>query len=741
MRRRYPDIAAILILFLTVGIFFFRLFYPTPHLILTPDFGRSDAWHFSFATKYALSQALHTGSLPLWRPDIGDGFPLLAEGQTGTYFLPNLLLFSQLPPVTAYNLALALAILTIALGTYLAARLHGHSWPSSLLSAIVFSYSGLPILQLTHITLLQGMSLLPLIIALTILLFRNGAFPWMALLSLTITQQFFAGFPQATFLTMLLAGAYACWKTYTDRKYGAFIAFCIASALGLIGAAAQILPSWEFLRMSTNPSGFDFLRATQYSMPLIHLLTFINPYALGNPRWGTYPPFYAFGGSIFWENTAYIGLIPLCFICVTWLRRRKVPEVVFYTVVLLTSLLLAWGRYSPAYIIFTLWPFNLFRVPSRFLWLAAFSLSMLAAFGSDVVVRMKKGIGLQALLWLSMFLAFLQLTQSWWNYHLLLPANAMLTLTHQETLPSGKLYTVGASGAHNAVYITHGSQQAAPFILLYKESGSPDANILYHEDQHDVYAGRFLYRSMIADSVLSSLMPFDTQSATVSSDLMLNLLGINHVISYLPVDSPTLILKDTKTVSAITRRIYDNPHAVPRAYLVREATTAASINEALTRLDDRSFVVGRSALLETKDVAGNARLLPFADGTIASNTSGSVTITHDTDTTLSLSVNAGGYPALLILTDTYYPGWVARIDGSETPIYPVNIKQRAIAVPAGYHTVQFVYQPHSVSLGLTITILTELIVACLMVDPFGLLPDTVQKTRRMLMRPSRNPDR
>ena len=101
MKRFILDFFALGIIGLVVATFFFRLFFPTPQLLVTPDIGLSDAWHFSFSTKYVLGESLHKGELPLWRNDIGGGFPLLGEGQTGTFYAPNLLLFSTLDPVTA----------------------------------------------------------------------------------------------------------------------------------------------------------------------------------------------------------------------------------------------------------------------------------------------------------------------------------------------------------------------------------------------------------------------------------------------------------------------------------------------------------------------------------------------------------------------------------------------------------------------------------------------------------------
>jgi uncharacterized membrane protein YfhO len=68
-----------------------------------------------------------------------------------------------------------------------------------------------------------------------------------------------------------------------------------------------------------------------------------------------------------------------------------------------------------------------------------------------------------------------------------------------------------------------------------------------------------------------------------------------------------------------------------------------------------------------------------------------------------IDVNAP-QPGYLVLTDAYYPGWIATVDGQAVEIERANIMFRAVRVPAGQHSVEFHYQPQSLSLGLLISI-------------------------------------
>jgi len=67
-------------------------------------------------------------------------------------------------------------------------------------------------------------------------------------------------------------------------------------------------------------------------------------------------------------------------------------------------------------------------------------------------------------------------------------------------------------------------------------------------------------------------------------------------------------------------------------------------------------------------------------------------------------------PALLFVSDSYYPGWKAFVDSQETMIYRADLAFRAIIVPQGKHKVEFVYDPLSFKVGLFTSLATFLII-------------------------------
>jgi uncharacterized membrane protein YfhO len=63
-------------------------------------------------------------------------------------------------------------------------------------------------------------------------------------------------------------------------------------------------------------------------------------------------------------------------------------------------------------------------------------------------------------------------------------------------------------------------------------------------------------------------------------------------------------------------------------------------------------------------------------------------------------------PGCVVLLDLYDPGWRATVDGRPVPIERANYGFRAVALPAGQHTVSMVYRPPAVTLGVLVSALS-----------------------------------
>ncbi len=104
---------------------------------------------------------------------------------------------------------------------------------------------------------------------------------------------------------------------------------------------------------------------------------------------------------------------------------------------------------------------------------------------------------------------------------------------------------------------------------------------------------------------------------------------------------------------------------------------------------------GESPLQKKKDV-GEPRPAP------ACGRQGLPELISEGNNRLQLLVEAKE-DSLLVLSDTYFPGWKAYLDGSPVRIFRANYNFRAVSIPPGKHEVKFVYHPMSVKLGVLVT--------------------------------------
>ena len=64
---------------------------------------------------------------------------------------------------------------------------------------------------------------------------------------------------------------------------------------------------------------------------------------------------------------------------------------------------------------------------------------------------------------------------------------------------------------------------------------------------------------------------------------------------------------------------------------------------------------------------------------------------------VALAVDARA-PAMLVLTDAWYPGWTVIVDGERAPLRRVNWQFRGVVLDPGPHRVQFDYAPRGIRL-------------------------------------------
>jgi hypothetical protein len=146
-------------------------------------------------------------------------------------------------------------------------------------------------------------------------------------------------------------------------------------------------------------------------------------------------------------------------------------------------------------------------------------------------------------------------------------------------------------------------------------------------------------------------------------------------------------------------RVYENLDALPRAFLVNDIRTVESMERALGELSDTSFNPAQTAVIEGSPPTDVLSMLDAGASTGASE----VLFQEYSDNNVRLRVRTDE-PALLVLTDTYYPGWKVTVDGDRGTIYPADVAFRGVFIPAGEHVVEFSYSPATFKAGAAISL-------------------------------------
>ena len=167
--------------------------------------------------------------------------------------------------------------------------------------------------------------------------------------------------------------------------------------------------------------------------------------------------------------------------------------------------------------------------------------------------------------------------------------------------------------------------------------------------------------------------------------------------------------------------LYENLKVMPRAWYVKRLERLPGEDVLKTiqtgRLpDERPFEPAETALLEAEGVADREVKLP----PIGDSDGAEVTITRYEPNRIELTAR-NAQPGFLVLSETYYRGWDALIDGVETPVHRTNYTFRGISVPAGDHRIEFVFRSPSFRMGAVLSAVGVLLVLLLgyVVPPSG----------------------
>lgn len=348
-----------------------------------------DIFRLNYPARALYARALEGGRVPWWTPGALAGYPVLAEGQTGAYYPPNLIFYRWLPLPVALNYSVLLSFWIAGAGLFMYARALGLRRGAAFLGACVFMLGGFLPAHLNHMNMVAAVAWLPwLLWAVERATHARRWRDW-ALAAAFFGLQGLAGHPQVMWLSAAPAAATALVGPLAGTRRGrglgrrlGQLATCGAMlALGAVLGAAQLYPTLQLTLVSQRAHLMTFEFFTSFSMPPGDLVRLLRPFA-GNP----YP-------AVSQEVVGYVGLLPLLLAAVAPLVRRG-RLTAFWLLVAAMGLLLVLGHFNPAYRLLWHVPVvNKFRVPARYLLWVDLSVSVLAAAAADSLVAAARPVG------------------------------------------------------------------------------------------------------------------------------------------------------------------------------------------------------------------------------------------------------------------------------------------------------------------------------------------------------------
>ncbi|MCS7002066.1 MAG: YfhO family protein, partial [Dehalococcoidia bacterium] len=133
------------------------------------------------------------------------------------------------------------------------------------------------------------------------------------------------------------------------------------------------------------------------------------------------------------------------------------------------------------------------------------------------------------------------------------------------------------------------------------------------------------------------------------------------------------------------------PAAAPRFALAPSYVVIADDAIARDRLFDPTFPAATTVILASAPSFA-------ATGSAPTDSRASVTVVRDAPNELTLAVTTP-VSTVLVVRDTFYPGWTATVNGSPAPILRADVVFRGVALAPGSHTVTMRYTPWSVGVG------------------------------------------
>ncbi|MBI9084519.1 MAG: YfhO family protein [Desulfobacterales bacterium] len=651
-----------------------------PVLLGSKTFFFRDIHRFFYPMKYFLSQSFHSGQIPFWNPGIFCGSPFMSNMQSGVFYPPSILFF-LLPFPVSLNLYILLHFFLAFIFFHLFIRSHGLSSGAAIIGAIAYAYGGYTISSVNTLNNLSATVWLPAVLwahQMTVKRhFIHGYCLVVVFLALSILggePQIFAMGAGLLLLSALVAGS-AVGPGQAVRQGFFAVGLCLTAVAATM---VQIGPTWTDYQFSARAGGIAFDEAARHSLNIKSIGHFLFPLHFSKDFVTSPDSLTRFfpDGSLPWLLTVYSGLLALplavagIFMGPAPRRRWRMMWAAIFGVGLLLSL----GRHTPVFFLFyKLFP--VFRFPEKFIFLCSFALAVLSAEGVEVL--RKTLARTQVRPWLVIGALAAAMTADLFTHHRYLnPVWDAAIYSHQHPLMTPikedrELFRVYIDGQN--LPPARGPETILGSHARWQAFSMPNLGMTHRFDHVGGKTGLELRHQYLITELLAR--PWAEKL------LFLKMANVRYIVSAAPLDREPALAGQVTRINPLVFRL---DTALPRAWVVGDLLPVKT-----GQLDDLTRAVFDPAVtaLAPAALAGQYHRLDL---------SGVKSIRYDRPNRIHIVVDTPE-TAVLVLSESAYPGWRVWVDGQERPCLRLNLLFQGVALETGRHEVTFSFRPKGFS--------------------------------------------
>lgn len=696
------------LLFLAIGIAYFHEAITAGALLA--DTG--DGINFFYPASQFLSDSLKRADLPLWNPYIFSGMPFMAAHQGALYYPPTLLLHWLLPAREAFNADFILHFaLTGYFGFLMARRITAHT-PASLFIGIALSFMGFLHGAPDHASVIRASAWTPLIVMLCLDLGSARPTRTVALLAMATAMQLLSGHAQSALYTQMLALMIVAHVTLTSTPGSRTrlpIRYASSMVLGSLIALPQLIATAEAASLAWRAgAGSEFF--SEYFFDLRNIVGLILPGPLGL------------------SQLQYIGLLPAMLAIpaalILW-RREPLARTMLISAALFFTLSL--GPQTPLYALMMKLPlYGMFRAPERQLFEVYLCLLILCGLGirhlmehssrALAIASWATGCALAAFMLISgaptgsiiIPIALIALYALWCAVASRLGASRMAALA-LIALALVEAFSMRHDIKHwNAVSEVVLFKRPAAVMDAASATGQGGRLAFFSTFADDAHLGVSLNAPMMSGvrmmggyemlmprryNELLGILPdgsFEEGAleSIIKRSATLDMLNVRTMILCGELRAQAAALPDSYAPIASTGAdcmIYANRRALPMAFSVARVVEHADIATFKRAIREGKFSPAVEASLEPAQMAKLLGRNTFSPGALR--------ITRYEPDEIEIEANFPYGDGLAVISEQYYPGWLAKVDGMDAQLIRANGVLRAVQVPKGKHTITLTFLP------------------------------------------------